>query len=291
MSLEQIKSFEELILLSQDYADPEDLLQLLRDNGLVKRQGKRCCSRDMREARYSGGSQFGKVWRCTVCSKKVPTLKGSFFERSRLHPFTILKVAYAYLVNKVNYDGISVMVTGAPKSTNLTDWLQFCRDLLSKALLRETQGVKLGGPGKVVVVDETSLAKCKFLGMYDVEAKVGHVVWIEDRSHDSIIPQIEACVAEGSEILTPEMTVYQCLSDRGYRHRTVNHSREFVAADGTHINHIEAYFSRIKEYLRKRNTKSTKTIASYMDEWMWMERHRGDIWGAFIRALRRQYRC
>ena len=199
MNIEHLKSFEELILFT---ARPNNgLLQVLRENSLVKKR-RMCCGRVMREFGYGAGPHLGKVWRCRLCKAKVPTLKGSFFEGSRLHPPTILKVVHAYLVNKINYDGISMMMTDAPKSTNLTDWLQFCRDLLSKALLGETQGVKLGGPGKVVVVDETALAKRKYhrgrpmareciwvLGMYDVEAKVGQVVWIQNRSHDQIIPQ------------------------------------------------------------------------------------------------------
>ena len=136
-----------------------------------------------------------------------------FFENAKISPLTILKIAYAYLVNKVNYRGISRMIMGAPRSESLLDWIQFCRDVLSADLIQETRIQKLGGPGKVVVVDETALAKRKYnrgqvmaretiwvLGMYDVDAKLGQLVWIENRSHQAIIPKIEQYVAEGSEI-------------------------------------------------------------------------------------------
>ena len=128
------------------------------------------------------------------------------------------------------------------------------------------------------------------LGMYDVDAKLGQLVWIENRSHQAIIPKIEQYVAVGSEILTDELRTYQCLADRGYQHRTVNHSQEFVSADGTHTNHIEGYFSRMKKFLRRRNVLSPRNIPAYMDEFMWMDRH-PDIWADFIHALQRQYRC
>ena len=113
----------------------------------------------MRESAYGRGTHFKKVWRCVLCRNTSAILKGSFFENAKISPFTILKIAYAYLVNKVNYRG---MIKDAPRSECLLDWIQFCRDVLSADLIRETRDQKLGDPGKIVVVDDTALAKRKY---------------------------------------------------------------------------------------------------------------------------------
>ena len=124
-----------------------------------------------------------------------------------------------------------------------------------------------------------------------MELKRGTLIWIENRSHESIIPKVEQNVQQRSIILTDELRTYACLSRKGYEHRTVNHSREFLADDGTHTNHIEAYFSRVKTFLRKRNVGPTQSLPGYLDEFLWMERHRNNIWQSFLDAVRRKYRC
>ena len=102
---------------------------------------------------------------------------------------------------------------------------------------------------------------------------------------------MEDHVQQGSTIYIDELRTYACLANRGYDHKTVNHSRELMAHDGTHTNHIECYFSRVKKYLRKRNFGLVQSIPGYLDEFMWMERHQGDVWRLFLQAVRRQYRC
>ena len=304
MDLADVKNYEDLIRAEVELEDGEELLQLLRENGLVKRRGRRCCNRPMREAPYGKSRLFGKAWRCSVCYKTKQIMVGSFFENSKLHPLTILKVAYSYLVVGLSHKAMSVMMRNTPVKNNLTDWMQFCRDVLSKDLIRELENEKLGGPGKIVVVDETALAKRKYqrgrmkaretiwvLGMYDVEKKVGLLVWIPNRSHEGIIPKIEENVEPGTKIITDELRTYRCLAARGYQHRTVNHSREFVGADGTHTNHIEAYFSRMKRFMKRRDVRVPSSIPGYIDEFLWMERHQTDIWPSFLRAVKRQYRC
>ena len=295
MDFESIHNYESLIRLELSMASSDALLELLRNNRLVRKRGKKCCNRAMRECPLGKGGVFKKTWRCSVCRNTSTILKGSFFENSKLDPFTIMKVAYAYLVTKVNLSGMSRMMSGAPRSENLLDWLQFCRDVLSRDLLQETHCLKLGGPNKVVVVDTTTIEKGKrsqvrvtehntticILGLYDVEAKIGQLVLLEDQSQEAIIPLIHQYVAEGS----------RCLMNRYFSHCPTDNSREFEFVDGVHKNIIKGYFSRLKKYLRGRHSTHAGIIPSYLDEYMWMDLHKDDVWPSFIRAVQRQYRC
>ena len=74
-------------------------------------------------------------------------------------PWIYSKVAFLYVFAEVNAKTIRRMMH-APADLHLTNWTQFCRDALSKDLI-VMQNVKIGGPGTVVVVDETALAKRK----------------------------------------------------------------------------------------------------------------------------------
>lgn len=302
MSLSDIKTYEGLIRLEMMYETPDALKEFLRQNRLIRKTGKKCCrQRRMSEGAYGRDRLFGRIWRCHVCKNTEGLLKGSFFANTHLTPFVILNMAYTYVAG-LNIGTMYEIVEDMPASTAVTDWAQYFRDVMSKEVIRETVG-KVGGPGKLVVVDETVLAKRKYhrgrpvaretcwvFGIYDVESKQGTLEFIQNRSRDEMIPKILAKVEPGSVIHTDDHRSYASLAAHGYTHKTVNHSQTFKALDGTHTNHVEGYFSRMKAFLRKRSTKKLDMIPGYLDEFMWLERHRGTKWKDFIAAIQRQYR-
>ena len=58
------------------------------------------------------------------------------------------------------------------------------------------------------------------------------------------------------------------------QHQTVNHSIEFVnSATGVHTQHIESYWNRVKTKIKKMKGCHDQMISSYLDEFMWRERH------------------
>ena len=148
MDLADVKNYEDLILIEIEIEDGENLFQLLRENGQVKRRGRRCCGRPMPEDPFGKSRLFGKAWRCSVYRKMKQIMVSSFFQNLKLHPLTVIKVAYSYLVVGLSQKAISVMMCNAPVNNNLTDWMQFCCDVLAKDLIRELENEKLGGPGK-----------------------------------------------------------------------------------------------------------------------------------------------
>ena len=103
------------------------------------------------------------------------------------------------------------------------------------------------------------------LGIYDVDKKQGILEFIDDWSQQEVIPKITDKVEVGSIICIDQHKTYLSLSAHGYKHRMVNHLETFKASAGTHANHVKAYFSRLKAFLRKKNATNVDFIPSHID--------------------------
>ena len=56
-------------------------------------------------------------------------------------------------------------------------------------------------------------------------------------------------------------------------HRTVNHSLEFVTANGTHTQNIESIWQRVIGKLKRMKGCHGHQLASYLNGFMWCEHH------------------
>ena len=69
------------------------------------------------------------------------------------------------------------------------------------------------------------------------------------------------------------------------QHQTVNHSIEFVnSATGVHTQNIESYWNRVKTKIKRMKGVHDHMMSSYLDEFMWRERH-GRTASAALRSL------
>ena len=87
------------------------------------------------------------------------------------------------------------------------------------------------------------------------------------RDADTLLPVIPSTVAAGSIIWSDMWRAYHDLHRLGYHHQTVNHSQQFVAANGVNTQMIKDCWSLCKQYLRKRGLKSRQMMAQYIHEW------------------------
>jgi len=100
---------------------------------------------------------------------------------------------------------------------------------------------------------------------------------VPSASHRSLIPEILRQVPRGSRISSDEWTSYRILGALGYRHSTVNHSREEWPVGDTHVNTLEAFWSMIKRSIRGTHIHvSRKHLHKYLGEFefRWNMRHR-----------------
>ncbi|KAJ4449044.1 hypothetical protein ANN_00438 [Periplaneta americana] len=178
------------------------------------------------------------------------------------------------------------------------------RSILVQPKIISDQGrFRFGGPGCVVQIDESCLRKRKFnrgrivrgewvVGIYDTTQKRGVIVFVVRRNRENIFPVIQNFVIPGTTIWTDEWRAYTGLNEIGYVHNTVNHSRNFVdPVTGVCTNSVEAYWSRLKKFLRQINVLWSKLVAEHVDEFMWRETYcRGAVaFNVFLHQVRERY--
>ncbi|CAK1581892.1 unnamed protein product [Parnassius mnemosyne] len=145
---------------------------------------------------------------------------------------------------------------------------------------------KIGGPGKVVQIDESKFGKRKYnkgrriedhwiLGHIDDGSEdLGLEVCPENiRSADVLMPLIKKHVAEDTTVHTDFWRAYDCLGEHGYIHKKVNHSNRdnpFVAPDGIHTQRIELQWRVVKRFFKKYNYNHPENFADIIiTEYLW----------------------
>lgn len=83
--------------------------------------------------------------------------------------------------------------------------------------------------------------------------------------------------------------MYDKLSDMGYTHEKVNHSVEFVNADGSKTNKTEGHWRQMKSSLPTHGRRKYH-YASYLAEFMYRYKYAGqNLFMVFIKHVSRAY--
>jgi transposase-like protein len=274
--------FEIVALASDQLAS----IEFLRDKQVLKgnircTQCREPCSMVRDQSRTDG-----YFMNCYACKKKQSVRAGSFLTKSKLSIKQLLLLIYLWVM-KMPVKQTSVML-GLSQNT-VVDWNNMIREICSAKFVRETNP-QLGGPGKIVQIDESVIYKPKYnrghamnepakwiFAMYDVEKKIGAIEFVENRSADVLLPIITKYVLPGTEIHSDQWAAYGGIASLPvyppYTHKTVNHKRHFKdPSTGVHTNNVEAYWSSIKRRFKSLNGTSRMLTASYLDEHMYRER-------------------
>ena len=105
---------------------------------------------------------------------------------------------------------------------------------------------------------------------------LGYVEVVAQRDAATLLPIIQQHTRPGTEIHSDEWAAYNNVSTLPTvsSHRTVNHSLHFKdPVTGVHTNNIESYWCRIKTKLKRMRGCHKDQLPSYLDEFMWRERH------------------
>ena len=176
---------------------------------------------------------------------------------------------------------------------------QYLRDVCSWRLINRDAPLLLGGSGHVMQIDE-SLFRHKVKVWSNTGLKTyspfvtGTIRLIEDILQEQIFGFLEwwmypiarhsvICKWYHVEMLPCCSLSYIVHSDEwaAYNHvqqlpnvHTVNHSITFVnPATGTHTQNIESYWNRVKTKFKRMKGVHEVMLTSYLDEFMWRERH------------------
>lgn len=134
-------------------------------------------------------------------------------------------------------------------------------------------------------------------GMVDTSHNpaLGYMEVVSARDANTLLPIIQAHVAPGTIIHSDEWRAYHQVASLPSvaSHGTVNHSVTFVnPTTGVHTQNIESYWERVKLKLKRMKGCHAHQIPSYLDEFMWRERHapqRRMAFDSIMRDIAQQY--
>lgn len=249
------------------------LIEYLQCRGFLHRE--RVCSNCMvfMVLKPYKKNKDGFAWRCVTssCSKFLEyesVRLNSFFEDFTLSFKKIFKIVCGYACRQQRHSILRSVDISEPTLHKVV------KKIVGFIPNTDFQNNKLGGPGKVVQVDETMLNfKCKShrgrspgnrtdsLCIVECEERIlrAFAIIIPNKRQETIVPIICSQVASGSVVNTDEHGAYFNLRSYGFIHGTVCHKYNFVDR-GTGINTqgIESFHNELKIEIKKR--KGVKTI-------------------------------
>ena len=252
------------------------------------------------------------------CSKEVSLYAGSWFEGTKCPLPQILSLMYS-LCEDATYEqaiheaqrlGDGGEVRYECSSATVADWYNYCTELIvSQVESANASQPKIGGPGKVVQIDESHFGGAKYhkgrwlperwvIGMIEAEGESDdfRAAVVSGRSSADLIPVILANVEPGTMIYTDQWNAYVCLRDHGYFLEQVNHSDEahpFVNQEtGVHTQRIESQWRPIKARYRARNPGNLGRFGEWLVRRLWLRNCRKsglDPFQQLIEAIKQEY--
>lgn len=272
-----------------------EILQWCQGQGLISRRyACPSCSGEMSLVKRSIADGF--EWRCSKEGHNIrrSVRKGTWFSNSHLKIADILLFTHFWVSEcsaKYICENLSI------SSNTYSDWASFCREVCLKSNFSDI--TMLGGEGVIVEIDESKFGKRKYnrgrevkgkwvFGAIERESKKCSFRVVERRDQETLLPIIQQWIRPGTVIISDCWRTYSCLNDFGYRHLTVNHSKNFVDPDtGAHTNTIEGTWAAIKRKLSKRT--GSDEFDTYLHEYVWRKHHKQDVMQAFLNAIKEVY--
>ncbi|CAL1688659.1 unnamed protein product [Lasius platythorax] len=232
-----------------------------------------------------------------ICQKKgsynhsATVAHNTWFERCYTSAATCVLVTYCFAVNMIFEQSLrecSIIENEEISSETIADQFSFCREICMIALdeVLEKEGKIEGEKGEIVEIDECKISRRKYQRGRVVEGSWilgfihrGHpenyrleICPENKRDKDTLLSLIQKHVALGTEIHTDCWKGYENLESYGYKHLTVNHSKEFVNTDtGAHTQNIESSWRWMRRSL-SRGGVHKHNLADHLCEFLWRRR-------------------
>ena len=237
--------------------------------------------------------KFGEVLYCPVCKNINSILHRSIFSRTHLPVNVVMELIYYWAKqSSVNEAKHEVKVN---KNT-VTNFFQALRDACSSWVEMHNSS-KIGGPGTIVEIDETQMAKRKsnagrilpeilVVGGICRETDECFAYVVEDRTATTLEELIMENVRKGTTIHTDSWKGYYHVGEKGFTHKTVNHSKNFVnPEDGTHTQKIERFWRGLKDTRKRYQGLPAAEIQSHIDEYLWRKMRKVKIENCFEETI------
>ena len=128
-------------------------------------------------------------------------------------------------------------------------------------------------------------------GLVDVSQSpaLGYMEIVHRRDAVTLLPIIQQHVAPGTIVHSDQWSSYHAVArlPNVSSHATVNHSLHFVdPTTGVHTQTVESYWNRVKVKLKRMKGCHADQLPSYLDEFMWKERHGFTKRHTFVNIMR-----
>jgi hypothetical protein len=293
------------IIPALDTAD--DCLQWLARRRLV-RNALQCpaCNSPCKYTVYGGGMD-GRRWACQGCNFRKSVRDGSFFARSHLTLKQIIILTYCWSHDLPQ----TVMIHEAEVvNPNVTvDWCNFMREECEIWMVNHNEtigGMDAQGQAIVVEIDESKYFHRKYhrgqwhdghwvFGGIERNSGKCFLVEVADRRAPTLEALILQYILPGSHIVSDGWASYANIANLNhgiYTHSVVVHQHNFVDPNDpdVHTENVENMWMRAKRKLRRQFGTSRALFPSYLHEFVYRNRFRGqDLFGVFLAALTDNY--
>ena len=218
---------------------------------------------------------------CKDCQRKFSVLVGTIFENTKVSLVKWFEAMYTVACTKKGVS--SHQLARDIEVTQKTAWFMLHK---IRGLYGQSDSTVLNG---TVEMDEMYLGgretnkhqskrtegtqgrstktKTPIFGMIERDGKVV-AMKVEDTKGTTLMPIVEQFVEEGAVTYTDELSSYNGLSNKGYKHLFVSHKqREFVRSKDIHTNSIEGFWAHFKRVIFSTyHCVSKDYVQRYIDE-------------------------
>ena len=286
---------------SKIISDNKKTIEFLREKRLLHRNFY-CCQEECSLVSDTYGSSDQQVFQCNICLKRHSIRCNSFFFKSRLTLQVLLSILYYFCAGSTITE-VSKILVGEVSKKSILQWYNYYRDVMTTYLVQNPVEFSRHC---TIHVDETAIGgKRKYQRgripsvqtrwLFGMVCSVHHKFYgefIEDKSHQSIIPLISRHIQRGAVIHSDGANVYKCLSQMFYTHRYVIHDKYYVDPyTGVHSNCIENVWGNLKMYLKKIRGSQSQMLDGHLDEWIYRynRKQEGPIFDLLINDIATYY--
>lgn len=262
-------------------ADSRACLRWCMSIGLVRETAVCRTARVQKQLMYREERDYA-YWYCPKCRDQQSVLHGSIFSESHLPLSQALMLLLCY-AKGFTYESATDCCIFSETSPVVSDsaiasrYLYYRQQLVS-AYRKMMPDTPLGGFGVVVQADEAIIGRRKYergrkvdgtwvVGMIDEEGLVRLEV-CKKRDKPTLHGILKRHVNVASILHTDKWRGYMGLGDYFMDHKVVNHSREFIADDGTHTQRIESLWRDLRRRFSPGGRRH-EHIPEILDEYAW----------------------